>query len=483
MTSTATRVDTPPAAAEQRRSGGGLFEVLSLAALVFLFGRVTWLAARPVSDPDTWWHLRLGEEFSTGWSLTDPGQLTPFATRPWFATQWLPEVVAWRVETWLGLPGVAWLHGVALVALVTTVVLVARREADLLPAAFAAAVCLFAAGGSLGPRPQALSFLFLAVTTGAWMASVKDGRPRWWLVALTWVWACTHGMWFTGVVLGAAVVLGLAVDRRLPRGQLLRLAAVPVASVAAAMLTPVGPKLLLAPLATSGAAPFVTEWAPPSFKSPSPALAALALALVVVTWARRGRPVPWAHVAVAVVAAGWILLSARTVALGAVMLTPLLAASMQSWLVVRRTSPTRRERWTLAGLPVICLAALAAVVPTVASAPDGVPTRFDDRLGELAPGTVVLNEYGLGGWLVYRHPSLAPVIDGMTDAYTVEYLTRYAKARAVVDGWSDYVDETGASVAVVESGSPIATALEERSGWVVIQEDDGFVLMEQPADG
>lgn len=95
----------------------------------------------------------------------------------------------------------------------------------------------------------------------------------------------------------------------------------------------------------------------------------------------------------------------------------------------------------------------------------------------------MLNEYGLGGWLVYRPPSLAPVIDGMTDAYTVEYLTRYAKARAVVDGWSDYVEETGASVAVVESGSPIATALEERSGWVVIQEDDGFVLMEQPADG
>ncbi|MFP5335096.1 MAG: hypothetical protein ACLGIV_07275, partial [Actinomycetes bacterium] len=111
VTTTVTGV-SPPSTTTSQRVHARLIGALSLVALALLFAFVTRLAARPIDDPDTWWHLRLGEEFSTGWSLTDPGQLTPFATRPWFATQWLPEVVAWRVETWLGLPGVAWLHGV-----------------------------------------------------------------------------------------------------------------------------------------------------------------------------------------------------------------------------------------------------------------------------------------------------------------------------------------------------------------------------------
>ena len=38
-------------------------------------------ALQPITNPDTYFHLRFGSEFLNGWSLRDPGTVTPFATR------------------------------------------------------------------------------------------------------------------------------------------------------------------------------------------------------------------------------------------------------------------------------------------------------------------------------------------------------------------------------------------------------------------
>ena len=61
----------------------------------------------------------------------------------------------------------------------------------------------------------------------------RRGRTPWWLVGLSWVWACCHGLWFLGPLVGLVVVVGLALDRARPRAELLRLLAVPLLSVVA----------------------------------------------------------------------------------------------------------------------------------------------------------------------------------------------------------------------------------------------------------
>ena len=68
-----------------------------------------------------------------------------------------------------------------------------------------------------------------------------------------------------------------------------------------------------------------------------------------------------------------------------------------------------------------CLVALAlpfAVPATSELAPATSPNELDDQLASLRAGTVVLNEYVLGGWLHWRHPELQTVVDGFTDGYT-----------------------------------------------------------------
>ena len=113
-----------------------------------------------------------------------------------------------QAEDWFGLPGVAWLQGLLHLALAVTLWVIARRHAGPLAAALILILGLFAASPGLSMRPQVISYLLVAVTTAAWMSSRADGRARWWLVPLTWVWAMCHGMWPVGIVIGLVAVVG-----------------------------------------------------------------------------------------------------------------------------------------------------------------------------------------------------------------------------------------------------------------------------------
>jgi hypothetical protein len=62
---------------------------------------------RPLTNTDTYFHLRFGHEFLHGWSLRHPGSVSTFATADWVPTQWLSEIVMAKTEDWFGLPGVA----------------------------------------------------------------------------------------------------------------------------------------------------------------------------------------------------------------------------------------------------------------------------------------------------------------------------------------------------------------------------------------
>src|SRR5665647_3533338 len=194
---------------------------------LFAIGATVKLGIRQVSDPDVWWHLKTGAYVLSRWRFNGPDPWVPFSSRPFVLTQWLPEVVAQQGYVLFGLPAVAWLRCAAMLALISALVWAARQAADAVPAIMAAIAGLIGTGGSLSERPQLISFVLLAVTVGAWWKTAKDLRSRWWLAPMTLLWACSHGLWGVGVLIGLAVIAGLALDRRLDRRTALRLLAVP----------------------------------------------------------------------------------------------------------------------------------------------------------------------------------------------------------------------------------------------------------------
>ena len=80
--------------------------------LFITMASLTWHAAMPLTNTDTYFHLRFGHEFlDGGWTLRDPGSVSSFGTNDWVPTQWLPQVVMAQLEDWFGLAGVAWFQG------------------------------------------------------------------------------------------------------------------------------------------------------------------------------------------------------------------------------------------------------------------------------------------------------------------------------------------------------------------------------------
>ena len=374
---------------------------MPLLLFLGLMGMAARQGFRPIGDPDTWWHLRLGDDIWWTWNFTDPAPWTRFATEHRVTTHWLPELVASRFEHLYGLPGVVWLSCAGFVILAAVLYRVCRREADILAAFVATLVAFLGMSATLTPRPQLVSFILLLIVTSAWLRTARDLRPRWWLIPVSWLWACSHGMWFSGIVVGAVVVVGLILDRRIRGVIALKMLAIPVTSLLAAAIAPAGPGLLFSPFAVGGITKYITEWATPSIHDLSPAATAVTIGVVALTWAR-GNQVAWTNIGLLLVATWWALLSARTVTLGAAMTAPLMAAALQSLLPDRAPALSRREVATLGGGVLACLATVALLLPGSTGTPANVPNALNASLDRLPPHTAIFNDSALDERLRWR---------------------------------------------------------------------------------
>jgi hypothetical protein len=455
------------------------------AAYVLLFVTFAVLvveAAAPLHNTDTYFHLRFGHEFLAGhWSLRHPGSVSSFATADWVPTQWLSQVVMAQVEEWFGLAGVAWLSGLLFLSLAMAAYWACRRWAEPLVAAVLVALMLVACSTGLSMRPQMVSYVLVVVTTATWLRARESGRVPWLLVPMTWVWSMSHGMYPVGIVIGLVATLGLALDHDLPRRTLLRMAAVPILSALVTLATPVGPGLFPAVLRVSGRAQYFYEWDPPDFTRPVDLVLLLLLALAVVPRLRRPERLPWFDLALLGLAALWAVYSQRTVPVSACLVAPLAAAALQPWLGSWPAVP-RRERLLVLGGYAAALAVLAAVVPHTADRPRPEPAWLDGALRDLPAGTVVLNDQGLGGYLMWAYPQLDLVIHGYGDTYTDAELERNADIDAGRGGWLADVRATRAAYALLRPGSPLAYNLRDVEHWRVVEVGGDLELLEPPAD-
>ena len=490
----ATTLDTPDTAIQLEDDPRPAFSPVTfmtrtfvpLAMVLVTFVVMVRQAASPLSNPDTFFHLRFGREFLDGWSLRHPGHVTSWATADWVPTQWLPQELMAQLEKWFGLPGVAWYAGLQFIALTVTIYLAGRRWADRVVAAPLLIVALLACSPGLSMRPQVLSYLAATLTVALWMsvrfggtdgAGVPAWRP-WLAVPLTWLWAMCHGMWPLGVVISVAAVAGIVIDGRARGWAIARLAAVPVAAgLAGGLLTPVGAKLLPAVLLVNSRGEYFSEWAPPDYHMPN-CLALLVILLVtVLVMVRRGSD--WTSIALVGLAAGFAVYSARTVPVAACMLVPLAAFHLQRALGdVKRIR--RPERVLVVGAAVAALGVLAVMVPTTADSPPSQPSWVDPAFRGMPDGTRILDESSFGGYLMWRYPELDFMFSGYGDIYTTHELDTMSKINDLKPGWDDMVRDAHPSYAFLDPETALAYELVHSQGWTVVRDDDDVQLLAPP---
>lgn len=433
-------------------------------------------AGSGISDPDTLWHVLAGRHLWQSREFSGADPLSTFTTGPWVLNQWLPDLALALADHLGGLPAVAWLTQALRIAVCLAVFAACRRRGGVLPAALVGAVAVLGCADSLSPRPQLVGFVLLAVTVSGWLGTAEDRRPRWWLLPLAWLWACSHGTWVVGVSVGVAVIAGLVLSRSITRAELLRLSAIPAGSILLAALTPVGPELFRSFAAVRAVSPYIQEWRSPTLDSPS-VLATLLLALLVpLGWWIRRETLRWPSVALWVTGVAWGATSMRTVAVGAVVLAPLAATALTALIGRSRSPVTRPERAILVGSAVVSLALSAVLAAAGPTTPVGVPSRLDPQLDALGAGTVVWNSDLVGGWLMWSHPSLEHTADTRAELYGPERARTYLAVLQADTGWEAPFDAARPGAALVEDGLPLVDALESR-GWTVAGRDGGYVLL------
>jgi hypothetical protein len=472
-----------PGASAEARTGlpRSVFDIAALACLVALMVRVTIHAGQPLDNGDTWFHLRIGHELWGDWSLAHPGQLSSFASSSWVPTQWSTELLMAKLEDWFGLPGVAVFYGALFLALILGVYLLCRRYCGPLGSTVATGFAVIGCGPSLSARPQVVSLILFVVVVAAWLRAGRDLRVPWLLVPLTWVWATAHGLWSAGVIVGVVACVAIFLDRRPDRRTTIQLAAVPALSVVAACLTPLGPRLLTSQAAVGARTSMIGEWQPTSFRDVPAFVVGVMIAVVVLRWGR-SREVPWLHLLLLMLAAGWTALVNRMVGFGGVLAAPLLATALQQLL--DSTAPRRRinrvEAVAVGGGALACLLGLLLVAPHSAQHPGGVPSRFTSRLATLPSGTPVAVEDYTGAWMEWRFPGLDPMIDGMLDAYPVSYIRGFDDFRSLQPGWQGFLSRSGAQDAVLVAHSPLSAAMQDQLHWQVVAHDGGWVYLVAP---
>jgi tetratricopeptide (TPR) repeat protein len=198
----------------------GQILVPSAILMVFLTG------FHSLTDPDIWFHLRAGKEIAAGHIPRVDTFSYPSAGRPYIDLHWLFQFVLYQIFRIGGEAALVWFACLVATATYWLIYRLARREA---PAPLAAAlVSLGIVLGSerLSPRPEILTFFFLALTRWLLRRHAEGSRRAWHLLPLvTLAWVNTEGLFVLGFGLMAARLLDRPRDRVLWRALALSLAA------------------------------------------------------------------------------------------------------------------------------------------------------------------------------------------------------------------------------------------------------------------
>ncbi len=486
-------VHSPPApspAAPLRWARVFSFPVMQACGLVLL----VFLTCRSrFHDPDTWWHLKVGQMIWESRSLPAADTLSyTTGNHAWIPHEWLAEIsmyAAWN----FGGPRLLWLWMAVIASLLVVVVytLCALSSGNAKVALLGGLMTWFFGTTGLAIRPLVLGHLFLAIEL--LVLHLARGRCRWlWtLPPLFAVWVNCHGSYALGLaVLGLALLISfldvragrIFSSRWSVRGRV-ALALVFALCVAALFVNPVGAKLVTYPLDLLTQQPDnvgnVTEWAPLDVHQVRGA-AALAIAAVVALLAL-ARPVALPLEETLLFALGFAMAFRHTRMLfvfgilGAPLLCRLLAGAWRVYDVGRdRRAPNA-----------VLMALAAALIAISVPGETGLrqqelrnnPTGAIDFIRRAGLSGHMLNEYLWGGYLIWALPEQKVFIDGRADVFAwTGVLAAYGRWYTLQDDPKMLLDQHGVDYCLLRKEAPLSQVLPYLPGWKKLYGDEMSVV-------
>ena len=492
-----------------------------LMPILFLFGRLEG-AKTLLGDCDTGWHIRTGEWILANhavptrdlFSFSKPGG-------PWYAWEWLSDVIWAWLHSHGGL-GLVALAGVLLISATFTIVFrMARRKSN--PIVALAVTMVAAACSSMHwlARPHLFTLLFVALFYAA-LERVRDGQTHWGrapylllLPAAMVLWTNLHAGFFVGILLiaayGCAELLTMALapgsgERAAARRNAGRYFLSAAGCLAASLANPYFYHLHAHILRYLGdpATGHILEFGSLDFHNPMALFyeALLAAAVAAALWnAAKGRYVEplllivWAHgalVAARNLPIFAVLAAAPVAAMADAGRRRLASSNVAGWLraAARKFNRVASEtaeldalgRWhvvSAAGVLAVAALLLAPNPPRRFRAefdPKSFPAAAIETL-RLYPAARIFTYDQWGDYLIYRgYPQARVCVDGRSDYYGLDFETKVWDVQNVKYDWERTLNGLGIDTVLLPPRMALAGALKESRRWRVVY-DDGVAVV------
>lgn len=453
---------------------------LGLLTLVPLVLYIAYLGHFGLSNADTYFHVRSGEEMLSGsWRPWAMGHFSSMDSDEWVSTQWLPQLLMGLTVKLGGLTLLMWVAMVSYLSFFATVWLILRSYGPPVLVGLSLLAFAWACESYVSLRPQMFSFLFMLILTHLFLRAAERKETPWLVLPLLTIWPNFHGMWIAGLVSLWALALAYGVQHGF-RHSYRVLLLIPLATLAT-LANPIGPKLWIGTLDAistgAGTSQLYTEWGPPSYSDPHLFVGFLILALTVLYFT--GRQASVVQRAVLLLALGWGLWSQRSVPFALLMLLLLILPAAGHFAPAGKVA--LREAALALTLFTAGLGAFALTQPPSPTWYMGVPPWLDQRLDSLPDGSVVYTDFPLGSYSLQQYPDLQVFVHGYVDAFTDDEENRLLTITLQRRGWPEALQATGARYAALPKYSSISYGL-ELEGWTTIEGDENYLLMTPPPD-
>lgn len=484
-----------------------LSDLFFLAILVWLFvsgGGTGWSGL--LADADVGWHIRTGE-YILDHGAVPRHDLYSFSLpgAPWYAWEWLADVIDAGLHRMAGLKGVVLLAALVISIYATT--LIRRMIWRGVHPFVAMLVALLGIGAStihFLARPHIFTLLLLSAAV--WMIEadrIRPSRSIWWLVPMTAVWTNLHGGFLAVIAVLGLTAAGTAIEVCLGSGRTIRdvwhYTKLTAACALASLVNPYGWHLhahVFEYLRSNWIRDVVQEFQSPSFRSESMLQYELLLVAGLMTGAillRRRRVVEalwivfWAHMSLG---------SVRHVPVFVAVCGPVIALELGAlwtdWSVRASKSSlvgilNEMAADTAAGFRRTSLLPWAVAAGLIVTgAPLQWPADFPEQLfptvmarehANLLARSRLLTTDQWADYLIYRNPEQKVFVDGRSDFYGPAVGKPYVQMMNGHWRWREWMEKYDFDAALVPVSNAIAALLKAEPDWQTLADDGKQILL------
>jgi hypothetical protein len=479
-------------------------DLIFVALLVSLLCTV--LSVKLLGDAGIGWHIRTGQLILTTHEIP---RVDPFSTqirKPWFAWEWLYDVIVGNLEANAGLNGVVWFTAVVIAAVFAFLFrLLVKRGTDFPVALVLTLLAISASMIHFLARPHVLSWLFALmwfwILDAAESGLQNSNRRLWLLPILMLVWVNVHGGFLLGfVLLGIFWAGSLWTYLRLKESRIeesfQKIAArkrvrdqtlVGVLSSAASLVNPYGWYLhahIYSYLANRFFMDHIEEFQSPNFHGIAQRCFLVLLLVLVAALAANGRKLRASEILLTLFAVYAGLYSSRNIPIASILLAAIigrLIPSLGKLELLHRMSTVdstlRGRLWPIiASIATFVIAANggylgSTVLMDAHFDPERMPVRAVDFIERAnIPGPILSPDYW-GGYLIYRlYPQRKVVIDDRHDFYGEQWLRCYLTTMHVEPLWEEFVK--GRLCLILPRKAALAEILRKTHEWNAVHSDD-----------